>query len=199
MNRQRGNRRQGVTAKQQIGMLKRQMQGHSNRINHVAPPQITKRPWYPLVVDFIEPTAGVGVFFTPAEIITVLIQQLGLPTQALSALNIKIHRVDVYSMAVASSTDRPACSLDASAVTPSIGDPASPGAAEIFYPIMKRLTDQGNLSEAAKCSYSWPKHMADQPLSSQSIFTLIGSSGNQPNTLTRFHLLWSSTDVAAPK
>lgn len=199
MNRGRGRaRQQGVSAKQQIAMLKRTMHGHQNRINHAAPPQVTKRPWYPLVVDYVKPEAGIEVFFTPSEIINILVNQLGFPSQASSIVNIKLIRVDCYSMAVASSTDRPAVQLDVSSVTPSLGDPATPGSAEVFYSIIKKLADQGNLSEAAKCSYTWPSHMSDQPLSAQSVFTVVTSSGNEPNTLTRFHLLWSSTDIATP-
>merc|ERR1711934_707681 len=108
-------------------MLKRQMHGHKNDLRHMAPPQVTRRPWYPLVVDYVKPEAGVEVFFTPSEIINILANQLGLPGQASSIINIKLQRVDVYAMSVASSTDRPAVSMDVSAVTPSIGDPATPG------------------------------------------------------------------------
>jgi hypothetical protein len=196
----RGNRGRsnGVSAKQQIVMLKRQMHGHKNNLRHAAPPQITQRPWYPLIVDFVKVEAGVEVLFTPSDIINSLASQLGLPSQASSIINIKLHRVDLYAMAVAASTDRPAVSMDVSAVTPSIGDPVTPGSAEVFYSIIKKLSDQGNLSEAAKCSYTWPSHMADQPLSSQSVFTVVASSANVPNALTRFHVLWSSTDIASP-
>jgi len=179
-------------------MLKSAMHGHSNRLRHVAPPQTNPRPWYNLTVDFVQPTKGAETFFTPSEIINFLCVQLGLPSQASSILNIKVRRVDVYAMSVAASTDRPACTLDVSAVTPSIGDPATPGSAEVFYSVIKKLRDQGNLSDSAKCSYTWPSHMADQPLSSQSVFTLAATSGNVANTLTRFHLMWCSTDIAAP-
>jgi hypothetical protein len=179
-------------------MLKRQLHGHKNNITHVAPPQVTRRPWYPLIVDYVKPEAGIEVYFTPSEIINILTNQLGLPSQASSIINIKVSRVDCYGMATGASTDRPAVQLDVSSVTPSIGDPATPGSAEIFYGIMKKLTDQGNLSDAAKCSYSWPAHMADLPLSAQSVFTLVQSSGNMANTLTRFHLLWSASDIATP-
>lgn len=198
MNRGNRARSNGVSAKQQIAMLKRQMHGHKNDLRHLAPPQVTKRPWYPLVVDFVKPEAGIEVYFTPSEIINILANQLGLPGQASSIINIKLHRVDVYAMSVASSTDRPAVQMDVSSVTPSIGDPATPGSAEVFYSILKKLSDQGSLSEAAKVSYTWPSHMADQPLSSQSVFTVVQSSGNVANTLTRFHLLWSSSDTATP-
>jgi hypothetical protein len=194
----RGRRPQAQSARSQVQMLKRAMHGHKNNIRHVAPPQVTRRPWYPLVVDYVKPEAGIEVFFTPSEICNILVNQLGLPSQASSIVNIKVSRVDVYSMPTGSSTDRPSVSMDVSSVTPSIGDPATPGTAEVFYGIMKKLSDQGNLSDAAKVSYTWPSHMQDIPLSSQSVFTLVAASGNQANTLTRFHLLWSTSDSATP-
>lgn len=200
MNRGRRGRNGAAVAQvaRSVEQLKRSMHGHKNNIRHMAPPQVTKRPWYNLVVDYVKPEAGVEVFFTPSELCNILANQLGLPSQASSVLNIKVHRVDVYSMPTGASTDRPAVTVDVSSVTPSMGDPATPGSAEVFYGIMKKLTDQGNLSEAAKVSYTWPAHMSDIPLSSQSVFTLVASSGNMANTLTRFHLLWSTTDTATP-
>lgn len=195
----RGRRPQGQSVRGQVQMLKRAMHGHRNNIRHVAPPQVTRRPWYPLVVDFVQPNAGVETFFTPSELCNILVVQLGLPSQASSIINIKVMRVDCYAMPTGSSTDRPSVSMDVSSVTPSLGDPATPGNAEVFYGVMKKLADQGNLSDAAKVSYTWPSHMQDQPLSSQTVFSLVASSGNQPNTLTRFHLLWSTSDIATPQ
>jgi hypothetical protein len=150
------------------------------------------------VVDYTKPEAGVEVFFTPSELCNILVNQLGLPSQASSVINIKVQRVDCYTTPTGGATDRPFCSIDVSSVLPSIGDPASPGNAEVFYGIMKKIADQGNLSDCAKVSYTWPAHMADIPLSSQAVFSLVASVGNQPNTLTRFHLLWSSSDIATP-
>jgi len=180
-------------------MLKREMHGHENNIRHVAPPQHTIRPWYPLIVEYIEANAGVAVMFSPKDIISTLVVQLGLPTQATSCINIKLRRVDVYAMPTGAAKDRPGVYLDVSSIIPSIGDPTNPGAAEVFYGILKKLTDQGNLGEAAKCSYTWPSHMADIPVSFNSVFQVVASSGNMPSTLTRFHVLWSTTDVAPPR
>jgi len=182
-----------------MNMLKRSLHGHKNNLRHMAPPQVTRRPWYPLVVDYTTPNAGVETFFTPSEICNILVSQLGLPSQASSIVNIKVQRVDCYSIPTGAATDRPFVSIDVSSVIPSVGDPSTPGAAEVFYGILKKVTDQGNLSEAARVSYTWPAHMADIPLSSQSVFSLVASSGNQANTLTRFHLLWSTTDSATPQ
>jgi len=179
-------------------MLKRSLQGHANKLNHVAPPQITKRPFYPLVVNAVIAAAGTEVYYTPASIVEKLITQLGLNEQSKATMVIKIQRVDAYCMPTGGSTDRPAISMDCSSVNPAIGDPSTPGNAEVFYGLLKRLSDQGNLSDAAKVSYTWPRHMADQPISSQATFQLVGVAGNQPNTCVRFHILWSSNDVAAP-
>jgi hypothetical protein len=152
-----------------------------------------------LVLDLIIAQPAVETFWTPSDMINALTTQLGLPSQASSIINIKVQRVDAYTMSTGASTDRPAISMDVSSVTPSIGDPTTPGNAEVFYGIMKKLSDQGNLSDAAKVSYTWPTAMADVPLSSQSVFALASVAGNQPNTAVRFHLLWSTTDIATPQ
>eukprot|EP00494_Astrolonche_serrata_P026695 UN26958 len=91
----------------QVRILKRSMHGHKNNLRHVAPPQVTKRPWYPLVVDYTKPEAGVEVFFTPSELCNILVNQLGLPSQASSVINIKVQRVDCYTTPTGGATDRP--------------------------------------------------------------------------------------------
>lgn len=198
-NRRRGAPTRGKpSAQTQINMLKRSLHGHSNRLANPAPPQVTARPWFPLVVDMVIASAGVETFYSPSDIINRLVEQLGLNAQNKPVINIKVQRVDAYCIPTGSSTDRPAISMDCSSVTPSLGDPSTPGSAEVFYGIMKRLADLGNLSDAAKVSYTWPRHMGDQPLSSNAVFTLVGVAGNLANTTVRFHLLWSTTDVAAP-
>jgi hypothetical protein len=132
-------------------------------------------------------------------VINALVTQLGLSAQTKTIINIKVSRVDVYGMATASSTDRPAVSLDCSSLVASMGDPSTPGPAEVWYGVIKKLSDQGNLSEAAVVSYSWPLHMADLPLNHNSVFTIASASGNVANTLVRFHVLWTSADVVAPQ
>jgi hypothetical protein len=150
------------------------------------------------VLDRVISNAATEVFYSPQSLVEALVTQLGLNAADKATINIRVSRVDAYCMPTGSSTDRPAVSMDVSSTNPSIGDPVTPGAAEVFYSIIKRLSDQGNLSDAAKVSYSWPRHMADMPLSSQSQFTLCAVSGNLVNTAVRFHLHWSTTDVAAP-
>merc|ERR1712100_497343 len=86
------------SAKQRIAMLKRSLQGHANKLNHVAPPQITKLPFYPLVVNAVIAAAGTEVYYTPASIVERLITQLGLNEQNKATMLIKIQRVDAYCM-----------------------------------------------------------------------------------------------------
>jgi hypothetical protein len=149
-------------------------------------------------VDFVIASPAVETFYSPSDIANRVIDQLGLTTQNKPIMNFKVSRVDAYCMPTGASTDRPALSMDVSSTSPSIGDPATPGVAEVFYGVIKKLSDQGNLSDAAKVSYTWPRHMADLPMSSNSVFSLVAVSGNLANTLVRIHLHWSTTDVAAP-
>lgn len=192
-------RRSAPTVRSQLAQLKRSLHGHSNKLTWMAPPQVTLRPWYPLVLQYVVPNAGTETFFTPSELCNTLAVQLGLPSQASSVLNVKVSRVDAYCLATGASTDRPAITMDVSSLSPSVGDPATPGNAEVFYGILKKLSDQGNLSDCAKVSYTWPAHMADIPLSSQSVFSLAAVAGNLANTSVRFHLLWSTSDIATPQ
>lgn len=187
----------GGQALRAVRELKRSLHGHKNELRHVAPPQITKRPWYPLVVNTVIASTGVETFYSPLDIVNILSDQLGLSAQTKTVVNIKLHRVDVYGMATASSTDRPAVALDVSSLIPGVGDPVG-STSEIFYGVIKKLTDLGNLSESAKVSYTWPAHMADIPLNSNVNFTCVAASGNVANVTVRFHLLWSTSDTAAP-
>jgi hypothetical protein len=205
MNRGRGRRagprnpgaNAGNQALRAVRELKRSLQGNKNEMRGLAPTEITKRPWYPLVVSTVIASAATETFYSPADIINILSSQLGLSSQTKTVVNIKLHRVDVWGMATGASTDRPAVSLDVSSLIPGVGDPVG-STSEIFYGIIKKLTDQGNLSESAKVSYSWPAHMADVPLNSNVVFTTVAASGNVANIAVRFHLLWSTSDIAAP-
>jgi len=196
----RGRRQQTAPVGRAINQLKRQLHGHPNRLAHVAPPSVTLRPYYPLVLDVVQASAATEVYHTPTSLIQRLVTQLGLAEQDKASINIKIHRVDAYVMATGVSTDRPAVNMNCSSLVPTVGDPpqTTPTVNEVFYGVIKRLSDQGNVGESAKVSYTWPLHMADLPLNENATFTVAGIAGNLANTAVRFHLLWSTTDVAAP-
>jgi hypothetical protein len=193
----RGSGNAGQQALRAVKELKRSLHGHKNELRQLAPPEITKRPWYPLVVNAVIASAGTETFYSPADIVNIMSSQLGLSNQTKTVVNIKLHRVDVWGMATATSTDRPAVALDVSSLVPGIGNPVG-STSEVFYGVIKKLTDEGNLSESAKVSYTWPAHMADVPLNSNVVFSVIAASGNVANITVRFHLLWSTSDVAAP-
>jgi len=184
----------------QINALKRDMHGHSNQLRGVktAPP-VTLRPWYQLVVAHTLPDASVEYALSPQDICTYLLNQLGLATQDFSKINIKLKRVDLYGAPTGSSADRPSVSLVVSSTMPSVGDPTTPGNAEVWYSVLKTIQDNGNLSEVAKASFTYPRAMADLPLSSQSRFTVVQASSNVAFASLRFHVEWCSTDVAPPQ
>jgi hypothetical protein len=126
------------------------------------------------------------------------VTQLGISSQSQANVNVKLHRVDAYTMPTGGSTDRPAISMDISSLQPSLSDLATQ-TDEVIYPILKKLSDQGNLSEAAKVSYTWPLHMQDIPLPYATTFAAIAVAGNQPNTCVRVHLSWATTAQATPQ
>merc|ERR1711990_670145 len=110
----------------------------------------------------------------------------------------KVQQVGVSTSATAASTDRPAVSLQVSSTIPSVSDKTSGSTLDVFYSIIKRLSDLGNLSEAAATGFHWPMTMADMPLSSSQTFCLFAASGNCANTTVRVHVLWSFNGDAAP-
>lgn len=187
-------------ANRAVNALKRQLHGHSNRLAHVAPPSVTLRPYYPLVLDIVQASAATEVYHTPKSLISHLVNQLGMAEQDKASINIKISRVDAWVMATGVSTDRPAVNMNCSSLVPTVGDPTTPTPSvnEVFYGVIKRQSDQGNVGESAMVSYTWPLHMADMPLNAHATFTVAGIAGNLANTAVRFHILWSMADQAAP-
>jgi len=143
-------------------------------------------------------TDGTSVGVEIKGIIASLAGQLGLPDQAKSNLVIKLQRVDLYALSKANSDVRPAMTCDYSSLTPTLGDPQTPGAAEVVYPLLKRLRDIGGVSTAAKVSYTWPLSMRDIPLQQSANFVAFETSANVTEIDARIHLLWSTADVATP-
>lgn len=175
----------------------RSLHGYQVKLRHMAPPPIVKRPFNNLVLNLVIPTAGTETFYTPAAIGAGIIGQLGLAAADIGNINFKISEVHVYTMATASDSDRPAVSLNASSTIPSISDSSS-GGTDVFYSIIKRLQDVGNLSEAARVGFHWPSHMADMPLSASQSFCVFAAAGNCANTTVRIHLRYSHNSDSAP-
>jgi hypothetical protein len=160
---------------------------------------VNYRPYYPLVVDLVIGSASTETWYKPSDIAGSIISQLGLPAAAIGVLVFKVQRVDVYTSATASSTDRPAVSLQAASIIPSVSDStASTGDVEVFYSVLKRCSDVGNLSESAKVGYAWPLAMADMPLSGSQSFNIFAAAGNAANTTVRVHLQWSTAGDMEP-
>jgi hypothetical protein len=146
-------------------------------------------------VELIIPTAGTAIQYTPADIINKLLTQLGLGAAASTTINVKLQRVDLYAVATASTSDRPACFLNCSSLTPQVSTSSSGAATVASYGVLKKLNDLGNLSQAAVCSYTWPLHMSDLPLDAAAPFFCFSASGNTANVTVRVHVQWANTAV----
>jgi len=188
----------GTVDRSAVRQLSRDLHGYQVKLRHKAPPPIVRRPYYNLVLDLVIPAVSTETFYKPSDIGAAIISQLGFPASTIGVLNFKVQQVEVFTSATASSTDRPAVDLSVSSTIPSVSDRTSGGSLDIFYSIIKKLTDLGNLSESAATGFHWPMHMADMPLSSTQSFCLFSASGNCANTSVRVHVLWSSNGDAAP-
>lgn len=198
----RGQRRKTATNAElevRLNAMQRALDGHVNNIRRVAPRTHFRRPWNSCVVQFEHNSAGAEYSFASIDIGTCLVEQLGLVAQNLTKIMIKLRRVDVWSIPTGSSTQRPAAFMDPSCLNVMMGDPVSPGNAEVFYGYNPRISDEGNLSDSAKCSYTWPKNQGNIPITTLCQSTLVATSGNMENTVTYFHILWNTSDVVPPK
>jgi len=185
----------------------RQMLGHTNPLSGLmSAPAVNLRPWFSIIVSHVLDAAGTAYSWSPKDIGTFLVTQLGLTNitgvdsaKIVSQINIKLKRVDLYAASGLAATDRPSCSLKLSSPIASIGDPTNPGAAEVFYPVIKSLEDVGTLSEAAKVSWTYGTSHQEMPLSTDSSFTIVEAAANVKFSTIRFHIMFNFGDDAPPQ
>jgi|ERR1711971_223178 len=210
-NRRTRVRRQIPNRRSENRLLRSQLHGHQNRLRHMAPPPVNRRPYNTLVLDHVFANPGnVIEEYGPGDLFSFWLGQSGLetfynaldePQQALwrSTVNFKLKRVDAYAMATGGSTDRPSVFLDVASLIPGVGDTANITApTAVVYPLLKRIEDVGNLSMCAKASYTFPLHMADIPLNETADFNFAAVSSNVPNVSMRFYVEWSFSNVSVP-
>jgi len=202
MNTRRARPR-GVTAASNcrdsaVSSLKRELHGYQNKLTHLAPPQVNRRPYNTIVVAQTYLSDGTSIGITVSNIVKALISQYGLVTQNAASITFKLRRVDCYAVSKANSDIRPSVNADYSSLVPSVGDPTTPGNAIVSYTLLKRLADIGNVAEAACVSYTWPLAMRDIPLSQTADFVLVTAATNVTELDCRFHLSWSMADIADP-
>lgn len=181
-----------------VSRLTRELHGHENRLRTLDPPATNRRPYYSIVVSQTYLSDGSSIGITVEGIVKALLSQLGLPQQAAAAITIKLQRADFYAISKADSDVRPSLTCDYSSLSPTIADPTTPGSAIVSYPLLKRLIDLGGVTSCAKVSYTWPLHMRDIPLSNTANFTVCDTATNLTEIDARFHLQWSSADIATP-
>lgn len=183
---------------QKFNALKRSLTGYETKMRRLDPPPVNRRPYYPLVIGQTYVSDGSALEVQVKDVVKALSTQLGLSAQTATALTVKMQRVDCYAVSKADSSVRPSISVDYSSLVPCLGDPTTPGVAEVSYPHIKRLNDVGSVAAAATTSYTWPQAMRDIPLTQQSNFTLFEFSTNLTEVDVRIHVLWSTSDVASP-
>jgi len=185
-----------------LNRYKREQHGHENHLAAIDPPPVNTRPFNSIKVHYVQETDQQGIAFdiTTQGISKFLLSQLGLTTQAQSIVVMKIRRIDVFATQNQQQDNnvRPACTIDCSSLVPQLADPATPGNAVVFYPILKKLSDIGSQSKPARVSYTWPLSQSDVPVTQQANFTVCTISSNVKATDVYIHLHWSTTDVGVP-
>jgi hypothetical protein len=164
----------------------------------VDPEPIDLKPWYKARVDFNIPTGGTSLYFTAQDVINKLYEQMGLGPQSKDNTNIKVKGIRAWCTAAGPSTQRPTINLDIGTVFTPVGDPATPGPAEVFYGKRKVIRDNGSLSSPARLGWKWSLADSDMPLNYNTIFSLVEVAGNLDNATLRFYIQWSITGVADP-
>ena len=194
----RGTRGRRTKNPASVRDLTRELHGHENKLRSLDPPPTNRRPYYSIVVSQTFTSDGTAIGITVQNVIKSLLDQLGLPSQAASAITVKLQRADFYAISKADTDVRPSLTCDYSSLSPTIADPTTPGSAIVSYPLLKRLIDLGGVSSCAKVSYSWPLHMRDIPLTNTANFVVCETASNLTEIDARFHLQWSSADIATP-
>jgi len=161
-----------------------------------------ERPYYPLVVQIDLPSPGVEYNFGCNDIVRYARAQLGLGSQA--NLNVRLKRFKAWAYQYGPGTDRVAINADVSSLIPNVSDYASQASVnpEIFYPLLAKLKDFGNLESPAAIGYEWPMDQSLTPLGgvfSSGGFTVISVSANTANATLHLHVEWSSAGESAPQ
>lgn len=215
MRGQRGRRNinRSMNTRRSINMLKSALHGHQNRLRHLVPPPVNRRPFNTMTIDHVfENTATPKVIeeYGPPDIFNFWLNQQGLVTifngltetlqnEFRSRFTFRLRRIDAYAVPIGGSTQRPSVFLDVASLIPTVSDDTLPTApVSVAYPLLKRIEDVGNLSECAKVSYTFPLHMADTPLNPIADFNFAAVSSNTENVSMRFHIQWTLSDTSVP-
>lgn len=180
-----------------VNQLKSSLHGHDNKLRFTNPPCYSKRPFNTLTVSHVLPDAGTEYNIGTADVVNYIKNQLGLAEQTKSLIVFKLRRIDLFGVPTGGD-QRPAINMDVSSLVPTVGDPATPGNAQVAYGNLFRKQDIGNLSDCAKLSYTFPMHMSDIPMSGVIPINILSASSNVAFAELRFHLSWSTIDVQVP-
>jgi hypothetical protein len=148
------------------------------------------------------PSAATDYLFGSNDIVSKVREQLGLGSQ--SNLNVRLKRFKAWAYQYGPGTDRVAINADVSSLIPNVSDYASQASVnpEIFYPLVAKLQDFGNLESPAAIGYEWPMNQSLVPLGgvfSSGGFTILSISANTANATIHMHVEWSSAGESAPQ
>jgi len=187
-----------------IGMLKSSLHGHANKLMGTNPPQINRRPYNTVVVNFNMDGAAevLDQEITIATLVEALEDQLGITGVN---IRVKLHRADFWAIPSDGATSigdlnvTPSVAVRFYSLVPSVGESTGSGAIA-YRTTLKELEDVGLPGQsAAVVSYSWPRDQSDLPLGKPE-----AGSGASPQPLCtvgapslvtvvgRFHLHWST-------
>lgn len=148
------------------------------------------------------PAASTDYLFGSNDIVAAVRTQLGFGPQ--STLNVRLKRFKAWAYQYGPDTDRVAINADVSSLVPNVSDYASQASVnpEIFYPLLAKLKDFGNLESPAAIGYEWPMSQSLMPLGgvfSSGGFTILSISANTPRATIHLHVEWSSAGESAPQ
>jgi len=164
------------------------------------PNKVSIRPYYPLVLQRTNATAGAELIISSKLIIKWVTDQLGLTSQAAANMVVKLHNIRFWAFQYGPSEDRVNVNGEISSLIPAVSDPTDPVTMKpvIHYPVIYKFQDFGNLDEPASAGYEWPLSQREVPIYSDSDFTVATVVANSANMTIQIYLEWSTAEVQPP-
>ena len=197
MNRNSNNSRRPARGPRPSRVSMQSLRGREQKLRGLAPPNYSLRPWNTLTVNHVIASPNEEEFITNQDICNFIVSQLGLNAGDAETIVYKLRSVDAWATPTATSTDRPAISMDVSSAVGQIDDTTTAPIA-IAYPILATCRDTGSLSEAAKVGYKYGLVEAEIVQSQLTKHTVVGVAGNTANVNVRFHILWCTVGESVP-
>jgi hypothetical protein len=185
----------------QLRQLRREISGRPLQPRRAGPNKVSLRPYYPLVLLQSFGTAGTEFVISSKSICLWVSQQLGLGTQALANLVVKIHNIRFWAYQYGPDTDRVNINGEISSLIPTVSDPTDAVTTNpvVHYPVIYKYQDYGTLDEPASAGYEWPLSQREVPIYQDSNFTVATTVANSKDLTVQIYLEWSTAEVNPPQ